>query len=175
MTGELQTIGERTCSEKARDHSYLNLYEERLAFMRNYPIKMLEIGVQAGFSCEMWLEYFPKATIHGFDINPHGNCNLQENARFTFQLGDQFNIHDLNSIPADGGFDVIIDDGSHAFEHQALTFMALQHHLTKGGFYFIEDVHAENLPRFAALSCVFDVFDIRKNGRIDDILLCHER
>jgi len=39
------------------------------------------------------------------------------------------------------GFDIIIDDGSHASWHQQLTLRTLFPRLEKGGLYIIEDLH----------------------------------
>ena len=47
---------------------YLEHYENRFAAIRHDVKKVLEIGVETGCSHRMWLEYFPNATIYGFDI-----------------------------------------------------------------------------------------------------------
>ena len=47
---------------------YIPHYENLFANIRNDVTKVLEIGVETGRSHRMWLEYFPNATIYGFDI-----------------------------------------------------------------------------------------------------------
>ena len=64
------------------------------------------------------------------------------NDRFKLFIGDQSNLSDLQEV-VDGckeGYDVIIDDGSHAAAHQQISLDFLFKHLKPGGVYVIEDL-----------------------------------
>lgn len=125
-------------------HNYTSAYEQWLEPIRNEPIRFLEIGVcdprAPGASLNAWYEYFPNATIYGFDI---ADAHRFDNDRITTFVGDQSSPKDLAQLveSSGGNFDAIIDDGSHFAEHQQITLAALFRHLKPGGQYFIEDMH----------------------------------
>lgn len=137
-------------------HNYTDIYEAYLGGLRNEPIRFLEIGlgvsgdawkagvahgrnISGGASVKMWYDYFPKATIYGVDINPA--AFLENDRTKIFQL-DQGNFAQLSAFGSEvnGGFDFILDDGSHRADHQQITFSALFPYLKPGGLYFIEDL-----------------------------------
>ena len=89
---------------------YTQHYETLFDGIREDVTKVLEIGVETGRSHRMWLEYFPNATIYGFDVMnendrsgyvkefhelQEGNPNLDRSVIFE---GDQENIDDLNKL-----------------------------------------------------------------------------
>jgi cephalosporin hydroxylase len=47
-----------------------------------------------------------------------------------------------------GPFDIVIDDGSHVFEHQIASFEALFPLASSTAVYIVEDVHTSYLPDF---------------------------
>lgn len=134
-------------------HHYTLFYETLLAPRRDKIARMLEIGLlrngpETGASPDretgdlpsvrMWMDYFPDAIIHGFDIS---DFSFFQHPRFVFTRGDAGNGDDLDRIAPNGeAFDFIIDDGSHASFHQQLAFMKLFPKLTRGGIYIIEDL-----------------------------------
>lgn len=146
-------------------HHYTLFYETLLAPRRESVHRMLEIGLlrngpEVGASADretgdlpsvrMWLDYFPNAIVHGFDIS---DFSFFRDPRFVFTRGDAGNGGDLDRILANGErFDFIIDDGSHASFHQQLSFMKLFPALEPGGIYIIEDLnwqpeaYEESLP-----------------------------
>jgi hypothetical protein len=88
----------------------------------------------------MWQEYFPNGTIIGADIHP-GVRGL-EAGRIVTEIADQSNIEDLVRLGTKHGpFHVIIEDGSHMWEHQVTTLRTLFPFVVNGGFYIIEDLH----------------------------------
>ncbi len=125
-------------------HGYTPFYERWLEPMRNEPLRMLEIGVcdprMPGASLKGWYEYFPKATIFGYDIV---DGHRFDNDRVTTFVGDQSDRTDLaRFVEFSGGeFDIIIDDGSHKAMHQQVSLASLFPHLKPGGQYIIEDLH----------------------------------
>jgi hypothetical protein len=96
--------------------------------------RLLEIGVDHGGSLQLWKAVFPNAQIIGFDINPA--CKEYEEDRISIVTGDQTDTKLLQSL---GGFDVVIDDGSHMREHQSISFNALWP--STRTVYVIEDCH----------------------------------
>ncbi len=90
-------------------------------------------------SIQMWLEYFPRAQIFGFDVSDFSHM---KSARFHFERGNSAVEEDLQRLArAAPYFDIIIDDASHASYHQQLAFRVLFPHLAPGGLYIIEDLH----------------------------------
>lgn len=107
---------------------------------------LLEIGVGKGGSLRMWEEYFPYATIYGVDVLPV----YKSRRRIKFRHGSQRDSKFLKSISEEVGcWDIIIDDGSHIFEDQKISYETLWPYLKSGGFYAIEDVmtrHSRSMP-----------------------------
>ena len=66
----------------------------------------------------MWAAYFPRGEIHGVDIDPE--ARQYAGKRVVIHIGDASQAAVLDPILAQvgGQFDVIIDDGSHRYEHQ---------------------------------------------------------
>ena len=62
--------------------------------------------------------------------------------RFKLFVGDQSNLDDLQGVVDEckEGYDIIIDDGSHAAAHQQISLDFLFKHLKPGGVYVIEDL-----------------------------------
>jgi hypothetical protein len=134
-------------------HRYTYLYDLILDRDRNAAINFLELGLAVGGpevggpvdrqvdspSVRMWLEYFPHAQIYGFDISDFSHIKFP---RFTFVRGDSGSAEDLERLAnSTSGFDIVIDDGSHASYHQQMAFRFLFPKLRPGGTYIIEDLH----------------------------------
>lgn len=125
-------------------HGYTLLYEEWFDPMRGDPIRLLEIGVcdphKPGASLEGWYEYFPNARIFGFDIV---DAKRFERDRVETFIGDQSSAKDLTRFVKEcgSGFDIIVDDGSHADMHQQASLAFLFDHVKAHGQYIIEDMH----------------------------------
>jgi len=127
----------------------------------------LEIGVLHGYSMEMWLEFFPKATIYGMDIELP---NHLKDKRLKLIKGDATKASDIDQIRS-SYYDVIIDDGSHKPHDQCFAFSALSSRLKPGGFYFVEDIQDSEaltlwmkLPRSRCWA-------LHKDDRHDDVLV----
>ena len=135
---------------------YLEHYEKRFDSIRNDVKKVLEIGVETGCSHRMWLEYFPNATIYGFDIfneedrsgycdtlreKMNGNPYLERSVLFK---GDQQDVIDLGRFLTMYGrdFDLIIDDGGHTMRQMQVSLTMLLDAVKSGGYYVIEDLHS---------------------------------
>jgi len=129
---------------------YTPHYAKLFDGVREDVTKVLEIGVETGRSHRMWLEYFPNATIYGFDIFKSGveefhrlqkgNPNLDRSVMFE---GNQESVDDLENFLSLHGndFDIIIDDGGHTMRQQQISLGVLFDAVKSGGHYIIEDLH----------------------------------
>lgn len=133
-------------SDKSKKHLYDFVYESYLAPLREKPITFLEVGIFRGESIKAWLEYFPKASVHGIDlfdrIKP-ADVEILEDKRVHWIESDSTDKNLPNLIKEQWGdikFDVIIDDGLHTPEANEKTFLNLIEFLKSDGVYFIEDV-----------------------------------
>lgn len=185
-------------------HNYIPGYETLFDPIR-YSVKhILEIGIgsvenghmthvrsngyKTGNSLRCWAEYFSNATVYGLDIFPHPEIITDRIKTFT---ADQTDTSRLMQIAEEIGsdIDVIIDDGSHIGEHQAISFMTLYKYLSLNGVYVIEDVQPDYIPKFQDLSVfpetfqsiLLDNFTIRYFdtrhclGRGDDFMVAFHR
>ena len=118
-------------------HNYLSIYENYLGAIRTSVRSLLEIGIDSGGSLRMWEDFFPNATIIGLDKHQH---NITQFRRAKAVLADVGHICQLLSAVEGHTFDVIVDDGSHWYQHQIGSFEALWPLLNVGGLYFIEDL-----------------------------------
>ncbi len=155
LHNNLSALADRFGSDKGRvagvGHRYTMIYDLIFSDYRDQAIHLLEIGLAAGGpevgndaerrvdspSVQMWLQYFPRAHITGFDVS---NFAHLEAPRFSFLRGDCGNTADLEAVARRGPFDIIIDDASHASYHQQLCFAVLFPRLAPGGLYVIEDL-----------------------------------
>ena len=109
--------------------------------MRNDPINILEVGTFRGESINVWLEYFPNATIYTIDtfgrVAPE-DLPMLKNSRVSYAKLDSTAPECNEHFKALGQkFDFIIDDGLHTPEGQQKTFDNL---IEFTDTYYIEDV-----------------------------------
>jgi len=152
-------------TNRGANNGYTYTYEYYFNNFKDKKIKFLEIGLNNGGpehgsnkidrkiedypSIRMWHEYFSKGEIWGFDVNELKDPIDKSLNRFHFFQGDQGSedsLKDFNdTVNKKYGnnvqFDIIIDDGSHAFYHQQLSFTRLSGLVKPGGYYVIEDIH----------------------------------
>lgn len=155
---ELNRLANKFKSDKGdlyyNRHFYSRVYDYYLSALRSEEMTVLEIGllrhdVQAtgdgkpfsdAPSLSMWSEYFSRAQIHGADIAPFANI---ETDRIIFTQADQADRGALRRVVDRSRYPirVMVDDGSHASQHQQISLAALFPHLASGGLYFIEDLN----------------------------------
>jgi predicted O-methyltransferase YrrM len=137
----LTQLGLKYGTDKATYHGFTEFYS---TLLKGDCIKhILEIGVFQGASLRMWREYFPKAHIMGFDVNP---IHVPECSVLKVDSGNREQINITASILAP--FDLIIDDGGHTMKQQQVAFDCLWPHLSPGGIYIIEDIHTSQIPQY---------------------------
>ena len=114
------------------------VYTSILKGYANRPITLLEIGVYEGGSMLFFEDMLPQATIYGIDILDRPAC-LSESKVLTSVIdqNDTAGLENLATLA--GGFDVIIDDGSHFTKETKNSFDTLWKHVKNGGIYVIED------------------------------------
>lgn len=143
-------------------HKYTYLYDLIFYPFRNCPLNLLEMGLAVGGpevggpierrvnspSIQMWTEYFPLATVYGFDISDFSHI---QHSNFRFLQGDSGSAADIERLAGCAShFDIIIDDGSHASYHQQAALRQLWTKLASGGLYVIEDLQWQS-PAFESI------------------------
>jgi len=143
----LDEIALSYATDKASNlHNYTEKYERYFAALRQEKLKVLEIGIQNGYSLKTWKQYFPFAEIFGIDIV---DCKHMDEERIKTLKGSQTDITFLNEINTTyGPFDIIIDDGSHFSTDMTISFNTLFPQLKSGGLYIVEDLHCLYWPQF---------------------------
>lgn len=157
----LTDLADRFGSDKGSSkHRYTELYHMLFHPYRTRKINFLEMGLLIGGpehghsadrettdapSVRMWLEYFPKAHIHGLDVS---DFSWFEHERFTFHRCDMDDREQI--VRAIEGIspkpDIVIDDASHASHHQQNAFLEIFPRLESGGLYVIEDLRWQPEP-----------------------------
>jgi len=166
----LTEIGSRFKTDKCDDNhtfnniSYLDIYEKYFSQIRNNPIKLLEIGINAGASLRTWKEYFKYGEVFGIDIDP--NCKNHKENRINIKIGNQDDVNFLsNCFREVDEFDIIIDDGSHINKHMITSFDYLfNNRLKSKGIYIIEDLSCS----YKNLQTEYDILNIWPGMKYND-------
>jgi hypothetical protein len=136
----LDGIGRKYGTDKAsQHHDYLRFYESRFAYLRNEKFTFIEIGVFKGASVAMWGDYFPNATIVGIDYK--ADCAQYASNRVNIEIGNAADTDFLRSVVNKyGAPTIVIDDGSHRWDHQIIALQTYFPLLKPGGHFVIEDI-----------------------------------
>src|SRR5262249_29136627 len=133
----MKTLGELALTygtdKGPNGHNYTAIYARYLEPLRSTASNLLEIGVGRGASIRMWHDYFPGAVLSGADCGPP-QAEPPGDRTQLFSV-DESRPDTLQVLAAYAPFDVAIDDGSHAPEHQILTFQTLFPFVRPGGIY----------------------------------------
>jgi len=165
FSADLRDLFSRYGSDKSSTHDYHFVYG-RLFEDPNSVRLVVEIGigtnspnvlstmgrghVGVGGSLRAWRDFFPSASIIGYDIDPQV---LFKEVRIRTAVMDQ---RDEDSIKAefdkleDNSVDLYIDDGLHTLD---ANLFPIRHALSKirpGGYLIVEDIHAEAVPFWEA-------------------------
>jgi hypothetical protein len=132
-------------------HWYTQHYQRYFKPLRLRRLNVLEIGVggydvpsEGARSLRMWKAYFPKSRIVGIDIE---DKTAWRERRIDIRQCDQTDADALKKLSEEyGGFDIIIDDGSHINQHVIATFEVLFPLLRPNGIYAVEDTQTACWP-----------------------------
>lgn len=170
----MQTLAEihenyKDRTDKGRVHSYIPLYEELLVGYREAALNVLEIGVGAGGSIDMWREYFEPAQIWAMDIR---NLRDRVSPSVHFCHADSTSAAQVDLALGTTKFDVVIDDGSHDEHAQVMTWCNLWSRVAPGGLYVIEDVRDLNIAPYLHPAGRVSIIDMRGISKLqDDVLI----
>jgi len=178
----LVELVDNTRTDKNTTHSYLPLYQELLINKKYTAKHVLEVGVQAGGSIKLWSDFFPNATVYGFDIMNTDQVweQLKNNERIVLHIPT--NAYDAtflktNFLDKDIKCDFMLDDGPHSLDSMIQFITLYSQIMTEDGILIIEDVQEwgwidvlknavpEHLKQY------IKTYDLRPNkGRYDDIV-----
>lgn len=150
----LDELGIKHGTDKSsRGHNYLKTYEFFFKQFRHEAFTLIEIGGLNGASLAVWEEYFPAAKIVCLDINRE--VMRFQRARVDVLIGDSGDPKFLNDVASRyENVRLIIDDGSHRWDHNRIAFTNLFSKLAAGGLYVIEDLHTNFETRYAGVDDV---------------------
>lgn len=126
-------------------HPYTIFYDAIFNERRNDNLNIGEFGILDGASLLMWQEYFPNASIYGFEYNNQLIINFKEkynNDRIYLSYLDVKNEESIN-LALDSfnvQYDIIIEDTTHQFEDQIRAIENSYKYLKPGGMLIIEDI-----------------------------------
>ncbi len=173
LSADLRNLFSRYGSDKSGTHDYHLVYG-RLFEDPNAVRLVVEIGIGTnspevlstmgrghagvGGSLRAWRDFFPSASIIGYDIDPHA---LFEEVRIRTAVMDQ---RDEDSIKAefnkleDGSVDLYIDDGLHSLDANLTPIRHVFSKVRPGGWLIVEDIHAEAVPFWEAFGAAIPAF-----------------
>jgi hypothetical protein len=128
-------------------HPYTPIYDMFLAPYKYLPqtLKLGEVGVLNGASIRMWRDYFPTASLFGFDISPNTLKHIEAIPNTSGILVDAGNVNGLktsltSACSDEKKFDILIEDASHCLKHQLLFLKTALEYIRPGGLLIIEDI-----------------------------------
>ena len=124
-------------------HAYTSIYNLLFSHLRYKEITIGEVGILDNHSMLCWREYFPNATLFGYEYH---DDKLQKGIRdnlnnATYTHVDVTSEQSLNNVfNKNNFFDIIIEDSTHVFEDQ-IRFLNIAYKCIKpGGIIIIEDI-----------------------------------
>lgn len=123
---------------------YTPIYSILFAPYFNKRIKLAEIGIEEGSSLKLWRKFFKSAYIYAFEIddNKIQKCVDMSLSNIRYYKIDVSDIVSFNEAfkKTSTLFDIIIDDSSHAVQHQNNVINNAHRYLKNGGILVIEDI-----------------------------------
>ena len=130
-------------------HPYSLFYHALFQKRRQDPLVFCEIGIAEGRSLLLWDEYFPNATIYGFEYMSKWLLHWKNNYSHKTRIHvDYMNVQKEADIVipfqnTNTMFDCIIDDSSHLFYDMIRIIRLAKNFLKPGGMIILEDVRRE--------------------------------
>ena len=130
--------------------SPLSIIPQYIDHRRHDKINILELGVAGPRktcpSLRVWREYFPNSNIFGVDIVDVRH--LEDDINATIEHGSQTDPKILQKLGEKaGGFDLVVDDGSHINSDIISSFLYLEQYLNPNCVYIIEDTQNSYHPK----------------------------
>ena len=131
-------------------HDYLRHYDYMFSQFRGEKFSLIEFGCAEGASLRTWEQYFPYAEIYGVDLD--NNAKRHETERIHVVIGDATSKETRNTLQTltGGSAFIILDDASHAWADQRISFELFWDIVSPGGFYVIEDLVCGSLGAYPA-------------------------
>ncbi|NRA12709.1 MAG: hypothetical protein HRT57_12200 [Crocinitomicaceae bacterium] len=125
----LDMCEEFSTNKCANQHNFIETYDQVFSPLRDSLMRFFEIEILNGVSHLMWNDYFNDAKIFGIDIRDYSEKSMGTDI-MTF-VADQSNRGDLDRfIDTSGGhFNIILDDGGRAMDHQQVSLGHLFKHV----------------------------------------------
>lgn len=120
-------------------HNYLKSYEQILRISRDTESEIMIIGAGIPGNIYTWRDYYPKAKFIIAEQRAEA-LNLAD-LRTEVVVPKYYDFNLFNKLSSKYSPLLIIDDGSHRWDHQKLAFNTLFSALRPGGFYIVEDLH----------------------------------
>lgn len=146
----LRDLGLKHNTDKASYHHFCEFYEQNLP-KDKIEGDILEVGINLGASLMMWAEWLPHCTVEGWDIEPE-RFKGTPFSNIEIKKVDQSSAKQVSEA-AKERYSLIIDDGSHKWEHQRLTFNLLW---PKCDIYIMEDFHTSVNPIYGPGTPIYD-------------------
>jgi hypothetical protein len=148
---DLNRLASHFKTDKWGSHWYTPLYDRYFRPLRTNRLNILEVGIGGaqisdvgGESLRMWKAYFRNSQIVGIDL--FDKSQFREH-RIDIRQCDQTDTDRLIRLSQEyGGFNIIIDDGSHISEHVIKTFETLFPLMRPNGIYVVEDLQTAYWP-----------------------------
>jgi hypothetical protein len=159
MNADLADLFNRYGSDKTRN-GYSPLYKALFEPLKDSHINFLEIGIgtmipglrssmvgyslpgySPGGSLRAWRDFFINGRIFGMDVAPDTQFREERIQTFLVDSTNSDSVNGWKNSEIISSFDVILDDGCHAWESQLSTLKNLYPLLVKDGFYVIEDIY----------------------------------
>jgi cephalosporin hydroxylase len=165
-------------------HEYLPVYDSLFTPFRNKKINIFEVGFLFGGSAKLWELYFSKAMIKVIDLSKtpplawkYDAIKRKEHVEIELSKKVSLEIKDCMTLTKeyikDFIPDIAIEDGGHSLESQLHFVKIVYPVMNPGGLLIIEDVQDidNQKAEFEKLGILFEIFDLRKSGRYDDVFI----
>jgi hypothetical protein len=144
----IEKLARQAGTDKMRSqHKYTDTYAMLFDAIRLSVTNVTEVGIFKGQSLELWLRYFPHATVWGLDTQPFLNSR-ELSPRLTraehHRLRRRRCCRDRRAFDRIGftaeSMDLVIEDTTHEWEDSEWLFGLFFPLVKPGGYYVIEDV-----------------------------------
>ncbi len=153
-------------------HKYGPVYALILHTLYNVvqrPLKILEVGVATGASLVNWSEIEFVDRVVGID--PGMDPCVEFNKKIDYTKHDGYNHTTIEYLKNKyTNFDLIIDDGSHEWEHQQFFLENYYNLLSEQGILLCEDVYTSNLSQVEDLKDTLNLYilNLAHNINVDN-------